>query len=315
MIPDLLALAGGLALLGYAADQFVIGAARLAVRLRLSSVVIGAVVIGFGTSAPELVVSTLAAAQDRVGIAVGNIVGSNTANLALVLGAAALMRPLTVKSSILRRETPLSVAAVLAFGLVVQGGLSVVEGIVLLVAMGAALTWIFAAGRATDDLVLAEEVDEFLEESSPHPLRVEVTRTLLGLVGTVAGAQILIGGASSLASRIGLTEGFIGLTLVAIGTSLPELATAIQAARKDETDLVVGNLLGSNIFNSLAVAGAAALAGPGQAVDPTLTGFAVALMLGVALVASLFMLTARQVTRLEGALLVAAYVVVVPFLA
>jgi cation:H+ antiporter len=312
----ILAVVAGLALLTVAADQFVIGAARLSVALRVSPVVIGAVVIGFGTSAPEMLVSALSAAQDSLDIAVGNIIGSNVANLSLVLGVAALIAPMTVKSATLRREAPISTAAVVAIAVIVQGGIGRLQGALLLVAMVAALVLIMWAARgAGSGDELAVEVEEMVGEAAARPrLGLEAGRTLLGLVGTVGGAQMLVYGARGLAREIGLSEAFIGLTIVAIGTSLPELVTSIQAARKREHDLIAGNLLGSNLFNSLAVGGIAGVVGPGP-IDGDIAGVGSILMVGLALVAWLFMATRGVVHRWEGGLLLAVYAVTVPFMA
>ena len=316
MLLPVLGIVAGLVVLTVAADWFVVGAVRLAARLRLSPVVIGAVVIGFGTSAPEMVVSGLAAGQGKLDIAVGNIVGSNIANLSLVLGAAALVTTVTVAGRTIRREAPLVVAATVAFALLVQGGLSRAEGVALLVGAVAAVAWILRATHEDEggDEELAHEVEEFLTDA-PVDLRRELLRTLVGLLGTLGAAQLLVVSATSVADALGLAEGFVGLTIVAIGTSLPELATALQAARKDETDLIVGNLLGSNLFNSLAVGGVAALAGPGPVGDPVLTGLAIWLMLGIAAIAMLFMRTGHRVVAREGGILLAVWLGTLPLLA
>ncbi|MCC5947870.1 MAG: calcium/sodium antiporter [Nitriliruptoraceae bacterium] len=304
----------GLALLTVAADQFVAGSARLATVWRISPIVVGAVIIGIGTSAPELLVSGLAAAQGSVDLAVGNVVGSNVANLSLVLGIAALITPIVVRSPVLKREAPLSLGVTALFALLVQRGIGTAEGIVLLVALAVALVLIIVAARNHSDDAIAGEVEEFLHGRLPS-VRREVGRTVLGLVVTLVGAQLLVTSATTIAREIGLAEGFVGLTIVAIGTSLPELATAIAAARKAETDLLVGNLLGSNLFNSGAVAAAVAIAGPRTVVDPTISVLGVGLMLLVALVATAFMITGRRVVRVEGALLLLAYLAALPFLA
>ncbi len=296
----------GLALLTKAADEFVVGAARLAITLRISAVVVGALVIGFGTSTPELLVSVLAAGQDSVDIAIGNVIGSNVANLTLVLGIAALITPFTVASVTLRREAPIATGAVLMFAILLQQGLGRGEGSALAVALVLAVTWIIFTAKRTDGDPLTSEVEEFVETTATHPLGREITRTLLGMAGTLLGAQMLVYGARGIAREMGLAEGFVGLSVVAVGTSLPELVTAIQAARRREQDLVIGNLLGSNMFNSLAVAGSAALVRPGIP-DPTLAGAATVVMVGVAVATWVFMITGRRVQRWEGALLLAAY--------
>ena len=310
----LLGIIAGLALLTYASDQFVLGAARVAAAMRLSAVVIGAVVIGFGTSAPEMLVSGLAAAGGSLDISVGNVIGSNVANLSLVLGIAAMVTPITVASATLRREAPLSLASVVVFAIVVQDGLTRGEGVLLGVLLVVALTLVLVSATRGGDDELASEVDEYVDDDGLHPGR-EWLRTGLGLLGTLAAAQLLVVCATSLARQVGLAEGFVGLTIVAIGTSLPELATSLQAVRKDETDLIVGNLLGSNLFNSLAVGSVAALAGPAVVTDPALLRTGVGLMVGIAVATTVFMTTGRRVVRAEGLLLLVAYLTVLPLLA
>jgi cation:H+ antiporter len=186
------------------------------------------------------------------------------------------------------------------------GGLTRLEGLVLLVLLGLSLGWIVRSARRGNETDISREVAEFVDREHPHPLKVEIPRTLLGMAGTLAGAQLLVYGAVEIADIVGVAEGFVWLTLVAVGTSLPELVTAIQSARRSETDLIIGNLLGSNIFNSLAVGGLAAVVGPGD-VDPTLSGQAAAVMVAVALLAWLFMHTGRRVTRWEAVLLLAGF--------
>lgn len=300
-----LAIGGGLVLLTLSADQFVIGSARLSAALRISPVVIGALVIGFGTSAPELLVSGLAAGQGHLDLSVGNVVGSNVANLLLVLGVAALIRPLGVTSRTLAREAPLAAVGTFLLALLVQGGLSRPEGFLLLAGMAAAATWILASAGDEDPEVLTE-VERYAGSERPR-VKVETLRTGLGLVGTLAGAQLLIWGAEGIAEELGVAEGVVGLTLVAVGTSLPELVTAIQAARRNEGSLIVGNLLGSTMTNSLAVAGLAGVVGPGPLVDPHLAGAATFVMAIAAAAGWFLMGTGRIVRRWEGALLLGSY--------
>jgi cation:H+ antiporter len=312
MALSVLGIVVGLAVLTYASDQFVVGAARVARTLRLSPILIGAVVIGFGTSAPEMLVSGLAGAQGSLDIGVGNIIGSNVANLSLVLGIAALVTPIVVSSPVLKREAPISLAATLVFAVVVQGGLAGGEAAILSVVLIVGLALIILGARQGDDIMTAE-VDEFL--TSETTTTREVIRTLLGLGFTLGSAQVLVVSAVAIADQLGLEEGFVGLTIVAIGTSLPELATAIQAARKGETELIIGNLLGSNLFNAGAVGAVAGFLGPGQLNDPSLTGTAVYLMVGISVLATIFMITGRRVGRREGAVLLLIYVAAVPLLA
>ncbi len=314
MIPALLAVLAGLFVLTKAADAFVTGAARLSTTLGVPPVVIGAVVIGFGTSAPEMVVSGISAGQDKLDIAVGNVIGSNVANLSLVLGVSGLLCAMTVTSGILRKEAPLSTASVVLFAVFVQGGLERWEGVALLVAMAAALAWLLVGSGNDDDELLAE-VDEFLDDDEGITTGKELLRTLVGLAGVIGGAQATVWGASEIADILELGEGFVAVTLVALGTSLPELVTAIAAARKNEHDLIVGNLLGSNLFNSLGVGGIAAVIGPGQLVDTDLATIAVGSMLIVAFGAWAFLASGRRLVSWESLLLLAVYVITVPLLA
>lgn len=299
-----LALVAGVALLARAADQFVEGAARLAVMLKISPIVVGAVIVGFGTSAPEMVVSGIAATQGDDDLGIGNIIGSNLANLSLILGAAAVIVPLTIDSRVLKKEMPLATGAVVLFAIFVQGGLSVIEGVIFSVVLVAALLFLLLGGG--DDESIIGEVEEFAGED--NSIAGEAVRTVVGLIGTVAGAWLLVWGATTLASDLGINEGFVGVTLVAIGTSLPELVTAIAAARKNQTDLIVGNLLGSNLFNSLAVGSVVAFLGDGSVADPSLTGLDLYFMLAVCLLGAAAMFTRAVIERAEGTLVLGVFI-------
>ncbi len=305
MLTSLLLLSLGLIVLVQASDQFVLGSARLAVELRIAPVAVGVVIIGFGTSAPELLVSGLAAAQGSVDLGAGNIIGSNIANLLLVLGAAAIVAPLAIGTDVLKREVPLSLAAVVAFAWVVQGrllaGEAVLLGLLLIVILGLILV-LARFGSVTLD----PEVEELAKERVRGGR--EAVRTLLGLAGTLAAAQAMVLGATDLAARIGLDEGIVGLTIIAVGTSLPELATAAQSARRGEAGLLVGNLLGSNIFNATAVGGVVVAFGAadGLRVGPALAGSTL-VMLGVVVAVSLLLVLRRRLTRFDGAVLLMAY--------
>ncbi len=296
----------GLVMLTVAADRFVVAAARLSRIWGLSPVLIGALVLGMGTSAPELLVGILAAAQDRLDLAIGSVVGSNVANVTLVLGVITLAAPLAGHVRTLRREGLLMLASVLLLAtLARRGGLLRPSGLLLLAAMGgAALLLVRWARRDTvaAPLVLAE-----LEKLTAGRFsgRRESIIAVVTLLTTLAGAQLLVTGAGDVAQRLDISEGFIGLTLVAVGTSLPELATGIAAARRREQDLVVGNVLGSNLFNSLTVAGASALAGPGALEGDF--GPAMAWMVVVSAVAGVLAFTSNKLVRWEGAVLVVAY--------
>lgn len=300
-------------LLAFASEQFVLGAARLARVLRVSAVVIGAVIVGFGTSLPELLVGVVAAVGDSPDIALGSVVGSNIANMTLVLGVAALIVPIAVTSGVIKREAPIALAAMLALGIVLVldsprlGGLLLVAGLVLAVGL------ILLAGHDEPEDPLGPEALEAVD-GRVRRTGVEALRAAIGLVGTLAGAQLVVLGAQEIADRAGLSEGFVGLTIVAVGTSLPELFTAIQAARKGEPDLVVGNVLGSTVFNSLGIAGIAILIAPG-AVAGSVAGIGTYAMLALGALAFVLMVTDSKVRRWEAAVLIVAYAALVPFLA
>ncbi|MYG94346.1 MAG: sodium:calcium antiporter [Acidimicrobiia bacterium] len=305
----------GLVVLAVGADQLVVGASRLALARGISPIVIGALVIGFGTSAPELLVSGLAAADGDVDLGVGNIIGSNVANLSLVLGLAALVgvlaaggRYIRVANHTLWREGVISLGAVLLFWVLVQDGFERWEGVVLLVAFAVAMTIIMLRSHAS----LAARA---VPVHKPIVQSVELFRTALGLAATIAGAQLAVIGAVDIAEKVGWGSGFVGLSLVAFGTSLPELITGVQAARRGETDLMVGNILGSNTFNSLLVSAVVALVGPGPLLDSNLSGLAVWIMVGVSVGAWVLMYEGEGLQRWwEGALLLAVYLVSLPFL-
>ena len=306
MALDVLRVLAGLALLTFAADRLVVAAARLSRRYGLSPILIGAVVVGLGTSLPEMLVSGFAAADPGgLDLALGNIVGSNIANLTLILGVSMLISPMGRQIRIIRREGSATLSgSVLLTALAWGGTLTRVNGIVLLVAFTIALLLIYRWSVADGTDLIAGEVDEMLG-AEPVVVGREVGFGVGSLALTLLGAQLLVDGAERIAVDLGVSGGLIGLTLVALGTSLPELATAIAAARRKENDLVIGNLLGSNLFNALAVGGVASVVGNG-ALE---ADFRVALMsmLVVTLLAGLMAATDERFQRWEGALLLAVY--------
>ena len=296
---------GGLAVLTLASDQFVKGAARLAVILRVAPVVVGAVVIGFGTSAPEMVVSGLAAIEGNLDVGVGNVVGSNVANISLVLAAATFITVVPVQGLTLRREAPASVASVLVFAAVVQGGLDRWEGVALVGLLVAVLATILRTAR--DDDPLAGDVVELIGREQ-HGIGAESQRTVIGFVLVVASAWFIVKGATRIADELDLSGGFVGFTLVAVGTSAPELVTALSAARQGETDLLIGNLLGSNVFNSLAVGGVIGLVGPGPVLDSRLAQWGSLMMVAIVAIGWLMMMQGARVTRRNGVVLLVLWV-------
>jgi len=301
-------LAAGLLILAVAADQFVKSSARIAVHYRVSPVVVGAVLIGFGTSAPEMVVSGVAAAEGELGIGVGNIIGSNVANVSLVLAAATLVGVVPVDSRTVRREIPISVASVVVFALLVQGRIERWEGGLLAVL----IAWFLY------DTIRTSSADRQLDDeiagavgSAPIRHRLEFLRAGGGLVFVIASSVLVVDGATRISVALDLSGGFVGFTLVALGTSAPELATSVQAVRNGEPDLLVGNLLGSNIFNSLAVGAIIGLVGPGQIPDSKLGDIGAVLMVVIVVTSAVFMVHRSQVGRAKGIILFSMWVATV----
>ncbi len=319
----------GLVVLSLAADQFVTGAARLAVILRIAPIVVGAIVVGFGTSAPELLVSGLAAINGRLDIGVGNIVGSNVANISLVLGTASFVTAIPVSSSVIRRDAAVSVAAVGLFALLVQNELTRIEGGVLLLALGAWFVLVLRGSRtptarstssggsdepdSLDSPDLAE-LNELVGEDPPA-LGFEALRTLVSLALVAGSAYMLVEGAERVAEALNLSGGFVGYTMVAVGTSAPELVTAVAAARQRQTELLVGNLLGSNVFNSLAVGGVIGLVGPGTVGDVPVQTLGAIMMVLICVTSWADMAIGHRVSRSDGVVLLILWMVSIALLA
>jgi len=305
----------GLAVLIRAGDAFVAAAARLAALLHVRPIVVGALVVGLGTSVPELLVAGIASAQRSPQIALGSLVGSNIANVSVILAVAAFVAPVRVDSRTIRREAPLSVAAVALFALLARDGLSPADGIVLTAALATAVVGLILNARSgRSDDVLGYETIDFYETPAPTRRGAESGRAGLSLILVLLGAEVLVRSAIGLAGRLGIAEGFVGLTLVALGTSSPELVSAVQAARRGDDDLVVGNLLGSNLINSLA--GGAIVAWVGAArLGPSVGSLPLVLMVGASVAAWAFMTRGGRVTRWEGAILLAVYLAMLPILA
>jgi len=298
-------LVGGLLLLATAADRFVLAAARISKLWGVSPILIGALVVGMGTSSPELLVSVLAALGGELDLAVGNAVGSNVANVTLVLGATSVLVPLSGNLRVLRREGILMFVAVAGFAAALYDlKLERFEGIALLSSMLVAGFLVVRWARADQRAGLAMPDDDDTETSEISWPR-EVGMGSLALALTLLGAELLVRGGTDLATQLGVDEAFIGLTLVAVGTSLPELATSIAGVRRGEHDMVIGNVVGSNLFNALAVGGVAGTIGPGT-IDP---GFRLTslVMVGCAALAGLLALTGRELVRWEGILLLLGF--------
>ncbi|MCY3561031.1 MAG: sodium:calcium antiporter [bacterium] len=332
MAADVVVALVGLALLLAGSHWLVAGSSRLAARRGMSPVVVGAVILGFGTSMPELVVGVTAAAQGDPALGLGGIVGSNAANMGLVLGVAALASPIAADRSAWWRVPASLVAVGLFGGLLLTGGtLQRWEGGVLLAAMVGATWWLLrdpgvAGGKGSageppplDDgspSALDRWLDGAVRRLAPRS-RGEMWRMTLGLAGIVVGAQVSVDGFTGIAARLGIATGLVGLSLVAVGTSLPELATALVGIRRGQPLLTLGNLLGSNIFNSLAVGGIVVMVRPGGIGSEGTPWVAAGAMIGLMLLAVALLATRRSrpgLERWEGAVLLGGYAAALPFI-
>lgn len=300
----------GLVLLVWSADRFVEGSASTARHFGTPPLLIGMVIVGFGTSAPEMVVSALAASQGNSGIALGNAYGSNITNIALILGVTALLSPIAVHSQVLRKELPiLTLVTALAAWQLWDGEVSRRDAVVLLVVFGSLMAWTIWQGLRKKADALGEEIEQELEVHS-MPIRRAVFWLVLGLVLLIVSSRILVWGAVEIAHGFGISDLIIGLTIVAVGTSLPEFASSVIAARKGEHDIALGNILGSNLFNTLAVVGVAGIIHP-LAGGPEI--FHRDMLVMAALTLSLFVVGygfrgPGRINRIEGAVLLACYV-------
>lgn len=305
---DILFLLLGIAFLTFGGEALIRGSLAAAKRFGISPLLSGLVIVGFGTSAPELVVSVNAAVEGRADIAIGNVVGSNIGNILLILGVCALITPLTVKPLALTRDALTVVAASVLF-LVLVGGNSLgrIDAAILLGALGSYLVWAYWSERIpaapSSELHRAEA-----NEVSKVPTSVlwTVVAVVVGLLLLIAGSQVLLIGAIGIASHFGVPEAVIGLTLVAAGTSLPEMSISVIAAIRRHADVAVGNILGSNIFNLLGILGVSAILQP-LPVHERILQFDQWIMLGTSLILLLFLNTGHRLSRLEGGSLLAGY--------
>jgi len=304
MLISFLQVLGGFVLLAVAAEALVFGAASLARRMGLSPLVIGLTVVSIGTSLPELVVGIDAALAGTGDLALGNVVGSNIGNLALILGGAALVRPIAAQTQVVRVDGPILVGvSVLSVGLTLDGGLGRIDGGLLLAGI---------VGYVMYSLKLARETTPSAEETvgdivpSQHSAWVDAGLLALGLLGLGGGAHLLVDGAVTIAESLGVGPIVVGLTVVAVGTSLPELATSVVAARRGKGDLAVGNAVGSSIFNLLGILGATVLVQPLSA--ESLRWLDLGVMVGTALLILPFLRSGWTLSRREGAVLLLLYV-------
>lgn len=306
----LLAVVLGLVLLVWSADRFVEGSASAARYFGMPPLLIGMVIIGFGTSAPEMVVSALAAVQGNPGIALGNAYGSNITNIALILGLTALISPVFVQSQVLHKELPiLMVITALAAWQVWDGHISRLDAVILMGVFAGLMAWTIWQGLQKKPDALGSEMAHELGVRA-MPIRPAIFWLVVGLILLIVSSRMLVWGAVEIAVGFGVSDLIIGLTIVAVGTSLPELASSVIAARKGEHDIALGNVIGSNLFNTLAVVGIAGLIHPME-VGPEV--FSRDIMVMAALSASLFLIGygfggPGRINRLEGAALLACYI-------
>jgi cation:H+ antiporter len=302
----------GFALLVWSADNFLEGAASTAKNLCMPTLLIGILIVGFGTSAPEMVVSAIAAYEGNPALALGNALGSNIVNIALILGVTALVAPIAVHSKIVKKEIPLLILIVLIAGyLLLDGNLTFIEGILLLIGFFSLIGWsIYAAIKGKGD-VLEGELESELQEHAMS-LKLGIIWLIVGLVLLIASSRILVWGAVGVAHEFGVSDLIIGLTIVALGTSLPELAASVIAARKGEHDIAIGNVVGSNMFNLLAVIGIATVINPMNSIAPEVLyrDWIIMFVLTIALLAMAYGFKGKdgRINRVEGAILVLCYV-------
>lgn len=311
MLIAMVAIVLGLALLVWSADRFIDGAAATAYYFGMPPLLIGMVIIGFGTSAPELFISALAASQGNPGLALGNGYGSNIANIGLILGLTALLSPIAVKASVLRKELPILAGITLLSGLLLLNGLiSRLDAAIMLLVFAVIMGWSIHEGLKGRAKPIIGSVDEELDPTR-MPLKTAIIWLVIGLLLLIVSSRALVWGAVEIATSLGVSDLIIGLTIVAIGTSLPELASAFASVRKGEHDLALGNVIGSNLFNTLAVVGLAGMIHP-LAVDPDLLTRDWPVM--AALTAALFVMgygfkgRIGRINRVEGGVLLTVFI-------
>jgi cation:H+ antiporter len=301
----------GIALLVWSADRFTDGASAVARNFGVSPLIVGLTIVAMGSSAPEIFVSVTASLADSPGLAIGNAIGSNIANIALVLGLTALVTPLKINSYIIRREFPVLFAVTFVAGVAISDlYLNFLDGVILLVGMFVYLSWLIRLGiqsRGSHDLMLEELVEEL---PKVIPNRLAFFWIFVGLIILPVSSQLLVNGATGIAQYFGVSEFTIGITIVALGTSLPELAASIASVLKGEHELAIGNVIGSNIFNLLAVLAIAGVINP-TAIDPSVLYSEYALMFFLTIVMFIMAYGFKgpgSIGRLEGGVLFSVYI-------
>lgn len=305
MLSTLLYVLGGLLLLAVGAEGLVRGSTSIALRVGVTPLVIGLTVVAFGTGSPELTVSIEAAYRGNSGIALGNVVGSNISNVALILGISALTRPMRVRSALIRREMPLMIAVTLLLCLLLwDGTLSRVDGLLLVTGSVAYTAFAYLSAKRDRSEAVAAEFDAGIKEIS-RPAWLDTTFVVTGFAALLVGAKLLLGGATAVAESFGVSQVVIGLTVVAVGTSLPELATSVVAAARGEADVAFGNVIGSNILNILCILGVAALIRPFEVQG--LRPLDLIALVGSAVLLLPLMWRGSVLNRWEGGVLLAGY--------
>ncbi|MGI2209791.1 calcium/sodium antiporter [Shewanella baltica] len=294
-----LSIIGGFIILTLGAEALVRGASAIALRLGITPLIIGLTIVAFGTSAPELAVSVKSALAGNSGIALGNVIGSNIANIGLILAITALIRPIQVQSQVVKRDIPLMIlASMLFWGLLLDGELSLIDGVILLSLLFGYLTFSYISSKNSND-------DEEEIEAGPNNPLLSGLFILVGISMLVGGGILFVNGAVDLAKTFGVSEVIIGLTIVAIGTSMPELVTSVIAALKGQSDIAIGNVVGSNLFNILGILGVTAIVHPVSSLGFQPFDFMV--MLALAIVILPFAWTGLRIGRREGSVLLLTY--------
>ncbi len=312
----IIAILVGLPVLLWSADKFVNGSAGIANHFGVSPLLIGMLIIGFGTSAPEIIVSIFAAMQGNSGIALGNAYGSNIANIALILGLTALISPIAVRSEIIRRELPIMLAIMfLAAWQLLDFQVSKDDAFMLIGIFILLFSWSIWQGVRGDKDALAEEYGEEMSHADKS-IKMNLIWLITGLLLLIASSRVLVWGAVEVATFFGVSDTIIGLTIIAIGTSLPELASSLMAVKKGEHDLALGNVIGSNMFNTLAVVGIAGLIQP-MRVEPIFLYRDIVVMLAASVALLIFCIGIKgpgRINRLEGGAFLLAYGIYTYFL-
>ncbi|MCW8091359.1 calcium/sodium antiporter [Alteromonas sp. ASW11-130] len=312
----IIAIIVGLPVLLWSAEKFINGSAGIANHFGVSPLLIGMLIIGFGTSAPEIIVSIFAALQGNAGIALGNAYGSNIANIALILGLTALISPIAVRSEIIRRELPIMLAIMfLAAWQLLDFEVSKDDAFTLIGIFILLVSWSVWQGIRGDKDALAEEFSEEISHADTS-IKMNLIWLVAGLLLLIASSRVLVWGAVEVATFFGVSDTIIGLTVIAIGTSLPELASSLMAVRKGEHDLALGNVIGSNMFNTLAVVGIAGLIQP-MSVEPIFLYRDIVFMLAASVALLIFCIGIKgpgRLNRLEGGAFVSAYIIYTYFL-